>query len=267
MGLLDLTKSILKKIKNNITTIIFVFTVIITSIIAFVTHGYVYNKENKNNPSPNTTAFSYQKPKNSGIKNNSSPKSSTQKKSTTIKINTKPSTTKTIKRKNETTSIEINFPIDINEVTFEELIQIKGIGQVTANNILEYRDSLGKISNLDLLLNINGIGESTLSILKQHLYVSGEDYKETVTTTQPITTKTTATIPKQLPEEKQFKVVNINNASAKELSDSLLIDMSLAREIIALRNKISYFSNSLELLYIDNFTENMYRERKDYIVV
>ena len=148
-------------------------------------------------------------------------------------------------------------------------MQIKNIGEVTANKIIEYRNSVGVISNLDLLLNINGIGEATLNILKQYLYISDDVYQE-MTQTKPTNTTTppdTKTRKTTTTTNREYKSVNINEASAKEISDCLLIDMSIAREIIDLRNKISYFSNLNELFYIDNFPKEIYNTRKNYILI
>ena len=148
-------------------------------------------------------------------------------------------------------------------------MQIKNIGEVTANKIIEYRNSVGVISNLDLLLNINGIGEATLNILKQYLYISDDVYQE-MTQTKPTNTTTppdTKTRKTTTTTNREYKSVNINEASAKEISDCLLIDMSIAREIIDLRNKISYFSNLNELFYIDNFPKEIYDTRKNYILI
>ena len=135
-----------------------------------------------------------------------------------------------------------------------------------ANKVIEYRNSIGVISNFDLLLNVNGIGEATLNILKQYLYISDDVHQEMTqtTTTAPVETKTSRVT---TTTHREYQPVNINKASAKEISDCLLIDMSLAREIIDLRNKISYFSNLNELFYIDDFPKAIYDTRKDYILI
>ena len=61
--------------------------------------------------------------------------------------------------------------------------------------------------------------------------------------------------------------MNINVADVSEISDCLLIDLTLAGKIVDLRNQIQYFSNSLELLYIDELSEKLYNEIKDYIII
>lgn len=59
--------------------------------------------------------------------------------------------------------------IAINTATFEELIQIKGVGKATALSILEYRNTTGLFHKLEDLLNIKGIGEAKFTQMKDAL--------------------------------------------------------------------------------------------------
>ncbi|HOL24139.1 MAG TPA: helix-hairpin-helix domain-containing protein [Candidatus Hydrothermia bacterium] len=60
--------------------------------------------------------------------------------------------------------------VDLNTATLEELIAIPGIGHKTAESIIERRNrSLFK--DVDELLEIKGIGEKKLQVLKQYLEV------------------------------------------------------------------------------------------------
>jgi len=52
--------------------------------------------------------------------------------------------------------------INLNTATVVELTQLKGIGEKTAQNILEYR-SQHKFKSVDELTNVKGIGEKTLA--------------------------------------------------------------------------------------------------------
>lgn len=170
------------------------------------------------------------------------------------------------------TTESVNFPVDVNLVTFEELLQINGIGETLAQRIIDFRFNEGTISNMDLLLKIDGIGESKLIILKQYLYVADADYKNTVTSvyTTNAETKATATVHTSvstLVSQRIKQKVNINVADALEISDCLLINLTLAEKIVDLRSQIQYFSNSLELLYIDELSEKVYNEIKDYIII
>lgn len=178
-------------------------------------------------------------------------------------------------RKSTTTTQSVNFPIDINKAEYWQLIQIDGIGSKTASAIIDYRNSIGVIYNLGLLENVRGIGAKTIEKLSRYLYVSDYDYRpidnqndnnpvhtevsEQQENNQPQTIVTTT-----LPVRNQ---VNINTANAQEISANLLIDMELAEKIVALRNEITYFSNPLELLYIDGMSESLYNEIAPYVLL
>lgn len=59
--------------------------------------------------------------------------------------------------------------ISINSADAEMLTQVPGIGPKTADEIVKYRESAGKITNFDQLLNVKGIGEKKLAKLKPYL--------------------------------------------------------------------------------------------------
>ncbi|HZK09453.1 MAG TPA: SLBB domain-containing protein [Clostridia bacterium] len=61
-----------------------------------------------------------------------------------------------------------NSPSIIREMTLEEWMEIPGVGEVTARAIMEYlRKNPG--AKVDELIEVNGIGEKKLQILKEHL--------------------------------------------------------------------------------------------------
>lgn len=202
-------------------------------------------------------------------------KATTTKKSiTTVTVSTSASSLTT--KVTSETEVTYSFPADINLVTAEQLMQIDGIGEVTAQKILDYRSGAGVICNMDMLLEIDGIGEATLDVLKEYLYVADYDYAEitttsfqtttsTTTTTTTMTTTTTPTSRMTTTTMPHMKKVNINTASAKDLSECLLIDIGLAEDIVELRTNIQYFVNDLELLYVDGFSKEMLVERRPYI--
>lgn len=59
--------------------------------------------------------------------------------------------------------------VSVNSADAEMLTQIPGIGPKTAEEIVKYRESNGKITSLDQLLNVKGIGEKKLAKLKKYL--------------------------------------------------------------------------------------------------
>ena len=183
-------------------------------------------------------------------------------------------TKKTVTSKAVTSSIsetkeEYSFPADINKADKEMLMAVSGIGEVTADRIIAYRDRVGVISNMDMLLEVNGIGDSTLALLKGYFYVDSADYQTEIpvdTVTEPPATEE-QTVTTAETTEKVRQKVNINKADAQEISDKLLIDMDKANAVIELRELISYYESPNELLLCKGFTEKLVSELWDYIEI
>lgn len=60
-------------------------------------------------------------------------------------------------------------PISLGSATVEQLDQIEGIGPVTAQKIIEFRDQHGGLASIDQLDEVNGIGPSTMQTLRASL--------------------------------------------------------------------------------------------------
>jgi competence protein ComEA len=63
----------------------------------------------------------------------------------------------------------MDAPISLGTATVEELDTIEGIGPVTAQKILEFRDQHGGTSSVDQLDEIDGIGPATMDALRGRL--------------------------------------------------------------------------------------------------
>ena len=59
--------------------------------------------------------------------------------------------------------------VNINTATLEELTSLPGIGESTAQRIIDYRKQNGKFKNIDDLKNVSGIGESKFNNLKEKI--------------------------------------------------------------------------------------------------
>lgn len=53
--------------------------------------------------------------------------------------------------------------LNINTAESDELQTLKGVGPVTAQRIIDYRNQIGRFDNVDQLLEVKGIGEKTLA--------------------------------------------------------------------------------------------------------
>lgn len=56
--------------------------------------------------------------------------------------------------------------VNLNTATVEQLDTLPGVGPVTAQSILAWRDENGRFSSVDDLLDVKGIGEATLAELR-----------------------------------------------------------------------------------------------------
>ena len=63
-------------------------------------------------------------------------------------------------------------PIDINTADVQTLQSIPGVGPATAQRIVDWRESHGRFSRIDDLLEISGIGEKTLEKIRSVVTVS-----------------------------------------------------------------------------------------------
>ncbi|WEV58266.1 helix-hairpin-helix domain-containing protein [Bifidobacterium sp. ESL0728] len=61
--------------------------------------------------------------------------------------------------------------INLNNADSTQLQQIKGVGPVMAQKIIEYRASIGRFTSVDQLLNVSGIGQKTLEKIRGQVTV------------------------------------------------------------------------------------------------
>src|SRR5919197_6685415 len=75
----------------------------------------------------------------------------------------------TVASSSGTATTEPAGPISLGTATVEELDTIEGIGPVTAQKIVEFRDQHGGVSSVDQLDQIDGIGPATMDALRSSL--------------------------------------------------------------------------------------------------
>lgn len=61
--------------------------------------------------------------------------------------------------------------ININKANIEELQELSGVGESTAESIIKYREENGKFSTVEEIMNVPGIGENKFENIKEKIKV------------------------------------------------------------------------------------------------
>ena len=187
---------------------------------------------------------------------------------------------------------DISFPINLNTASRDELMLIDGIGESTADKIIEYRERNGGFASVSQLIEINGIGEAKLEKFRSFLYVEGDtgfvdepqnndgnDYQEDYNTPDDNShddnnnndildeEQTQPPVEETFPEDTEIPMVELNSATAEDFMKLPGIDEEMAYKIVEFREKIQYFSHPYELLYIDGMTEKILSGAIDYMYI
>lgn len=87
-----------------------------------------------------------------------------------VSLSTLPATGFAASAKSSAQAVEqLAEKVDINMADADLLATVPGIGQKTADAIIQYRNDNGKFASVDDLLNIKGIGEKKLEKMKPYL--------------------------------------------------------------------------------------------------
>ena len=154
------------------------------------------------------------------------------------------------------------FPADLNTVSKEQLMQIDGIGEKTAQKIIDYRTEIGMYTSMEQLLNVDSIGEKTLEKLKKYLYVlnSADNSSSTMDTesksSKPTTEKNIVNYP-----------LDINFATYDELVTLSGIGDDKAKKIINHRQAKGYFYSIEEIMLVDGIGQKTFDGIKSKIIV
>lgn len=72
----------------------------------------------------------------------------------------------------EERSVSISRKININTATLEQLDTLPGIGEITAQKIIDYRSVHGPFPNIEAIMDVDGIGEGTFEEIKNFISIS-----------------------------------------------------------------------------------------------
>lgn len=222
---------------------------------------------------------------------------------------------------NELSGKEV-YPIDINTASLDTLVLLPGIGPTKANAIVEYREEKGFFNNPQELVNVKGIGEATLNNIRDFVvcYIDSIETKsENQTKSFDINRATTdqlQTLPgigpekakaiinyresngpfthldelinvkgigeatiknikdfiyveekktnNVMPKPRQTKI-NINTAGISELKKLPGIGDVLAQRIIEYRDQLGQFTSKEEITNVKGIGEKIYESIKELI--
>lgn len=116
--------------------------------------------------------------------------------------------------------------IDINQATKEDLVKIYGIGDAISIRILKQKELLGGFVSMEQMKEVWGLSPEVIENLNTHFKVS--------------------IVP-------DFKKIDINNASLKELAQFYYFRYSLAKEIVTYRSMKGNIKNIEDLTKIKGF--------------
>lgn len=68
-------------------------------------------------------------------------------------------------------TLKVEYPLNLNTATVDELMTISEIGENRARAIIEYRNALGSYTSVEQIKNIEGIGDSLYSRISPYLTV------------------------------------------------------------------------------------------------
>lgn len=68
-------------------------------------------------------------------------------------------------------SINVQYPLNLNTCTAEQLMTIDNIGEARAGAIIAYRDYLGGYTSVEQLKNISGIGDAVYASIEPYVTV------------------------------------------------------------------------------------------------
>ena len=84
-------------------------------------------------------------------------------------------TIRTGKQVKEAAPVEsVQWQVNINTATVEELTDLPGVGEVLAERIVAYREEHGRFRAAEELMEVKGIGESKFAVMKDWIILKEE---------------------------------------------------------------------------------------------
>ena len=153
--------------------------------------------------------------------------------------------------------IYVEFPIDINLANAEELMLIDGVGTVTAEKIISYRNMYGYFSDYTQLLNVDGIGEKKLNNLMDYIYIS-EEWLE-IPADNSVADETTIVITTPVVQKTATETVTVGKTTITTEDDIVIVneefidDIDEEPEYIDEKYEYEFYFETTTMLHYVNF--------------
>ena len=162
-----------------------------------------------------------------------------------------------------TTAPPFDGRLDLNTATVEELMQIDGIGEKTAQNIIDYREKIGGYQFVEQLLYVEGIGETKYNRWSPYLTVGGSD-GTAVTSTNGTTTTSNSTTTTTTAFSGKF---DLNTVTVEQLTTINGIGEKIAKSIVDYREDIGGFDSLEQLKDIEGIGDKRFLVLCEYLTV
>lgn len=129
--------------------------------------------------------------------------------------------------------------LNVNTISKEDLIKIKGIGEYTASKFINYREALGGFTNEDQYYQIWKIDSSRVDILKNHLFIDVVSVNK----------------------------IDLNTADYVILVKHPYINSNIANSILKIRNQLGSYKNIEQIMQSKLIDENLFKKIEPYIIV
>ncbi len=159
-----------------------------------------------------------------------------------------PGTTLNLQPTSEEQRQEILFSrkININEASLEGLQEIPGVGEATAQRIVNFRKEGGVFYRVEDLTKIKRIGARTVENMRPHITV-GRKYIQ------------------MQPEKRESDKIDINTASRRELEEITGVGPATARDIINYRERYGGFAKIEDMKNVKGIGPKTFEKMKDSI--
>jgi len=134
---------------------------------------------------------------------------------------------------------DVNLIVEVNSATKEELIRLRGIGEVLSARMIKYRDKLGGFYDIHQVSEVYGISDSLFLSLQKYLKVNS------------------STINK----------IHLNQAELNQLKDHPYISWKLANQIVNYRDKIKQFDSIEEVKKMYVINDSIYNKLLPYLTI